>query len=87
MRKFKMYKAIIDDGKNVSRAYIPAVDRRDVRNFCHVNGEIVGIVDYSEKYPISTEQVRQALLSAGFGEPEADTVARLVGRTYTNSVD
>ena len=73
MKKYFVY---LDDGKDAYRIAVPANNEKEAKDFCEGNGEVVGIKDVTEKYPISKDKVAEALFSNGFGDIEVDLITR-----------
>lgn len=73
MKKYMIY---MDDGKNCFKVAIPAKNEKAAREYVKGNGEIIAVKDVTEEFPISSEKVANALLSAHFGEIEMDLIIR-----------
>lgn len=73
MKKYMVY---MDDGKNCFKIAVPAKNEKAAREYVKGNGEIIAVKDVTEEFPISTEKVAKALLSAHFGEIEIDLITR-----------
>ena len=73
MKKYMVY---MDDGKNCFKVAVPAKNEKTAREYVKGNGEIITVKDVTEEFPISTEKVSKALLSAHFGEIEIDLITR-----------
>ena len=73
MKKYMIY---MDDGKNCFKIAVPAKNEKSAIEYVKGNGEIIAVKDVTEEFPISTEKVAKALLSAHFGEIEIDLITR-----------
>ena len=73
MKKYMVY---MDDGKNCFKIAVPAKNEKSAIEYVKGNGEIIAVKDITEEFPISTEKVSNALLSAYFGEIEIDLIIR-----------
>lgn len=72
----KKYFVYIDDGKNVFKEAIPAVNEKAARDYCAGNGEIIAVKDVTNEIKISRNKVFDALKNAGFSDIECDFVVR-----------
>ena len=73
---YRKYFVYLDDGRDVFKVAIPAISEEAAKAWCAGNGEIIAVRDVTEKYPISSDEVRDALSEACFGEFEQDFIIR-----------
>ena len=77
MRKFMVY---LDDGRDCYRIAVPAKDKKDAIKFCEGNGDVIGVKDVTEEYPISLDKISKALVCAQFGGVEIDLILRTLSK-------
>lgn len=85
--KNKMYEMIIDDGTSVFKCTRLAKNIKNLRDIYGGNGEFVRVKEVTEKFPISTNDVFEALKNARFGDVEAQAVVDCLIKGYENAVD
>lgn len=73
MRKYMVY---MDDGRDCFKVAIPAANEKEAINYVEGNGEVIAIKDVTKDFPISLDNVTQALTNAQFGQIEIDLIAR-----------
>lgn len=71
--KFIVY---IDDGENVYKIAIAAASEDAAKAFGAGNGEVIAVRNVTKDYPISLDEVYNALKNARFGEYEIDFICR-----------
>ena len=71
MRKYMVY---VDDSRDCFKVAVPAMNEKEARNYVKGNGEVIGVKDITEDFPISLEKVVQALKNAQFGQIEIDLI-------------
>lgn len=81
----KMFKCIVDDGKDVFKAFLPAKDKKELLSVWGGNGDFVVIEDVTEDYAIDVNKLRDTLQRAGYGVPEERMICYLVDKFYKNS--
>lgn len=81
MKKYLVY---VDGSSSteefVFKAYIPAKNEKEVREYVAGNGEVISIKDISSDFFISSEKVSEALNRANFGRAEHDLIIRCLER-------
>lgn len=82
----KIYKVVFEDYKGVYREYIPAKNKAEIAKIWGGNGEIISLVDITDKYPININKVRQALTNNGFGDIEIDVITRTLQMELDNTI-
>lgn len=73
MRKYMVY---MDDGRGCFKVAIPAANEEEARKYVEGDGEVIAIKDVTKYFPISLDNVTQALTNAQFGQIEIDLIAR-----------
>lgn len=71
MKKYMIY---MDDGEDCFKVPVPAENEDLALRYVRGNGEVIAIRDATEEYPISSDKVRSALKSAGFGLIEINLI-------------
>ena len=84
--KYRMYEAIIDAGDQVFKVNRIARDEKDFKSRYGGNGEFVRILDVTEDFPISIDNVKIALEMERFGEAEVEAIVHLLSSGYANVV-
>lgn len=73
---YRKYFVYLDDGRDVFKVAIAAVNEEAAKAWCMGNGEVIAVRDVTEDYPISADKVRDALRKACFGKFEQDFIVR-----------
>lgn len=73
----KKFECIIDDGSNVFKEIIPAVNKKDLMARWGNNGDFVRVKEIPDFLP-SAEAVRSVLKDGGLSEAECDFVYRVL---------
>lgn len=73
MKKFKVF---LEAGNDCFKAYVPARNEKEAREYVAGNGEIIAIKEVTADFPISVEKVGSALAVSGFGAAEIDLIMR-----------
>lgn len=84
MKKYMVY---LDDGRDVFKCAVPAVDEEAAAQYVTGNGEVIAVKDVTGIFPISAEKVGQALKNAGFGSVEMDFITRALQRISICDMD
>lgn len=76
----KIFKCIIDDGKNVFKTYLAAKNKKDLLAKNAGNGEFEKITDETEEYFTleSVNKLRDSLTSTGWSKPETELICALL---------
>lgn len=76
----KLYNCIIDDGKNIFRAYCATKNKKELLDVYGGNGKFEKIEDVTNEYliPDSVSKLDSDLLRMGWGEGERRLICALV---------
>ncbi len=74
----KLFKCIIDDGKNVYKVFLPAKTKKELMNVWGGNGEFEKIEDVTADFRIDVDFLRNVLQKNGYGEAEERLICYLV---------
>jgi hypothetical protein len=85
-KKMRIFVVYLDDGENVYKIHVPAYTKKEAELYCQGNGEIVKSVDVTSDYPISINDLHNAL-KAKFGQTEIDIIMRTITQTLENIID
>lgn len=83
----KIYKAYLDDGKNLYKVFRPSDSKKSFIEQYGGNGEIIKIEDVTEDFPISLQKVYDALSIAHFGEVEKDIIISCLQSKLNNCIE
>lgn len=78
----KIFKCIIDDGRNVFKEYLPAKTKKELLSVWGGNGDFEKIEDVTKDFPIDIDKLRDTLQKAGYGVPEERLICYLVEQYY-----
>lgn len=78
MRKFKIYEVYMDDGYDCFKVTVPAQTKQGAIDYVNGNGEIIHIRESELLKDINTEVLADTLKLNGWGQPEIDTITRLI---------
>lgn len=75
---YRKYFVYIDDGEDFYKIAIAADSQRSAAAMCEGNGDVIAVVDVTDDFPISIDNVRNALKAAGFQKFEMDFICRVL---------
>ena len=76
MKTFKKYLVTVMCNGTTVVVAIPAHSKKAAAEFLKGNGEVLSVVDVTDKFPIGVDKVGDALAMAQFGQIEMDLVTR-----------
>lgn len=76
----KLFKCIIDDGKDVFKTYLAAKNKKDLLAKNAGNGNFEKITDETKEYFTfeSVNKLRDSLTATGWGAPETELICALL---------
>lgn len=81
MKKMKVFKVYVDDGKAVFKILVPAFTKKDVENYVAGSGEIISVTEtFDYPLPLANERISFALKEQCFGEPEIEIITRALSQ-------
>ena len=79
--KLKKYIAYFEDNQGIFKCAVAAKDKKEVRKYMKINGNVIKIKDVTKKFPISIEKVDAVLHQADFNEFEIEFILGALRKT------